>query len=84
MSLAQKTKSDVPVDLDANASSSDGRGGYATPSPSADKETKVPPLDAPGKLVVKNEEISYIDSAHWRAVLEEVCYWCCVILRSLN
>lgn len=33
---------------------------------------KCPPLDPPGKLVVKDEGTSYIDGAHWRAILEEV------------
>ncbi|OJJ46897.1 hypothetical protein ASPZODRAFT_141678 [Penicilliopsis zonata CBS 506.65] len=30
------------------------------------------PSDAPGKLVVREEGTSYIDSAHWRAILEEI------------
>jgi hypothetical protein len=58
MSLAQKNRSDEPVDINFNASLDDGDGGYATPPPGSDRETKSPPLDAPGKLVVKNEEIS--------------------------
>ncbi|KAJ5808807.1 hypothetical protein N7474_010076 [Penicillium riverlandense] len=73
MSLAQKNnRSDEPEDINFNAPLKDDPGEYATPSPSTDRETKSPPLDAPGKLVVKNEEISYIDSAHWRAILEEI------------
>ncbi|KAJ5602117.1 hypothetical protein N7510_011651 [Penicillium lagena] len=72
MSLAQKNRSGEPVDINFNESLNDEDGGYATPSPSSERETKSPPLDAPGKLVVKNEEISYIDSANWRAILEEI------------
>lgn len=38
----------------------------------AEKETT--PLPRPGRLVVKDDGISYIDGAHWRAILDEVSY----------
>lgn len=38
----------------------------------AEKETT--PLPHPGRLVVKDDGISYIDGAHWRAILDEVSY----------
>lgn len=73
MSLAQKNRPDQSVDINFDALLNDGPGIYPTPSTSSNQEAKSPPLDAPGRLVVKNEEINYIDSAHWRAILEEVC-----------
>ncbi|TQB76222.1 hypothetical protein MPDQ_000529 [Monascus purpureus] len=36
----------------------------------AEKETT--PLPHPGRLVVKDDGISYIDGAHWRAILDEI------------
>ncbi|OJK02996.1 hypothetical protein ASPACDRAFT_23759 [Aspergillus aculeatus ATCC 16872] len=32
------------------------------------------PSDPPGKLVAQEAGTRYVDGAHWRAVLEEVCY----------
>lgn len=70
MSLAQKQKSDPEIDF--NAVQSENRDAYATPSPgSSDRDAALTPADT-GTLVVKNEGTSYIDSAHWRAILEEV------------
>lgn len=70
MSLAQKQKSDPEIDF--NAVQSENRDAYATPSPgSSDRDAALTPADT-GTLVVKNEGTIYIDSAHWRAILEEV------------
>lgn len=70
MSLAQKQKSGPEIDF--NAVQSEKRDAYVTPSPgSSDRDAALAPIDT-GTLVVKNEGTSYIDSAHWRAILEEV------------
>lgn len=70
MSLAQKQKSGPGIDF--NAVESEKRDAYATPSPgSSDRDGALALIDT-GTLVVKNEGTSYIDSAHWRAILEEV------------
>lgn len=70
MSLAQNQRPDPVIDFNAQP---ENRAAYATPSPgSCDPEIELAPVDT-GKLVVKNEGTSYIDSANWRAILEEVC-----------
>jgi hypothetical protein len=70
MSLAQNKRPDSEIDFNSKPETHDA---YATPSPgSCDPHAEVAPVDA-GKLVVKNEGTSYIDSANWRAILEEVC-----------
>lgn len=70
MSLAQKQKSGPEIDF--NAVQSENRDAYATPSPGiSDRDDALAPTDT-GTLVVKNEGTSYIDSAHWHAILEEV------------
>lgn len=55
--------------------------GYETP---ASAEAKSPAQDT-GTLVVNDEGTSYIDSANWRAILEEVCFvfGCSSALRGL-
>lgn len=79
MSLAQKQQPDEDVDIDFNAPP-EYRSAYVTPSAS-DRDTISPPVDT-GTLVVKNEGTSYIDSANWRAILEEVCFrWPYVVKR---
>jgi hypothetical protein len=76
MSLAQKQQPDDDVEIDFNAPPG-SRGAYVTPSPASDRETISTPVDT-GTLVVKNEGTSYIDSANWRAILEEVrLSWFC-------
>ncbi|KOS42075.1 hypothetical protein ACN38_g7029 [Penicillium nordicum] len=70
MSLAQKQKSGPEIDF--NAVQSENRDAYATPSPGiSDRDDALAPTDT-GTLVVKNEGTSYIDSAHWHAILEEI------------
>ena len=70
MSLAQKQNSGPGIDF--NAVQSEKRDAYATPSPgNSDRDGALALIDT-GTLVVKNEGTSYIDSAHWRAILEEV------------
>ena len=70
MSLAQNQRPDLDTDFNAQP---ENRAAYATPSlGSCDPEIGLAPVDT-GKLVVKNEGTSYIDSANWRAILEEVC-----------
>jgi hypothetical protein len=70
MSLAQKQRPDG--EPDSNAIQPQNRLAYATPSPgSSDRDSALTPVDT-GTLVVKDEGTSYIDSANWRAILEEV------------
>ncbi|CAG8011420.1 unnamed protein product [Penicillium olsonii] len=70
MSLAQNQRPDSDTEF-ANAQS-ENNAAYATPSPgSCDPNTESAPVEA-GTLVVKNEGTSYIDSANWRAILEEI------------
>ena len=73
MSLAKQQKSGDSVP-DFNAAVAANTVGYDTPpSLSADdRENKSSPRD-PGTLVVNGEGTNYIDSANWRAILEEVC-----------
>ncbi|OQD87246.1 hypothetical protein PENANT_c006G03571 [Penicillium antarcticum] len=70
MSLAQKQQPDDNADIDFCAPPG-SRGAYVTPSPASDRDTISTPVDT-GTLVVKNEGTSYIDSANWRAILEEI------------
>lgn len=70
MSLAQNQRPDSEIDFNTQP---ENKAAYATPSPgSADPSNESAPVDT-GTLVVKNEGTSYIDSANWRAILEEVC-----------
>jgi hypothetical protein len=72
MSLAQNQRPDPEINFNTRP---ENRAAYATPSPaSCDPATESAPVDA-GTLVVKNEGTSYIDSANWRAILEEVCFF---------
>lgn len=73
MSLAKQQKPGDSVP-DFNAALAASTVGYDTPpSLSADdRENKSSPRD-PGTLVVNDEGTNYIDSANWRAILEEVC-----------
>ena len=69
MSLAQNQRPDSEIDFNTQP---ENKAAYATPSPrSSDPNTESAPVDT-GTLVVKNEGTSYIDSANWRAILEEV------------
>ncbi|KAJ5891462.1 uncharacterized protein N7473_007690 [Penicillium subrubescens] len=70
MSLSQKKRPAESV-IDFNTGSSDSTNAYDTPPSVGDRETKQSPTET-GTLVVKDESISYIDSADWRAVLEEI------------
>ncbi|KAJ5550779.1 hypothetical protein N7461_005477 [Penicillium sp. DV-2018c] len=70
MSLAQKQRPDG--ETDPNSSQPQSRPTYATPSPGfSDRDSTSTPVDT-GTLVVKDEGTSYIDSANWRAILEEI------------
>lgn len=53
---------------------SSGHAGAQTTSPSsvAAPDAKGSPLDPSSKLVVGETGMSYIDGAHWSAILEEV------------
>ncbi|KAK9858740.1 hypothetical protein MYU51_018049 [Penicillium brevicompactum] len=69
MSLAQNQRPDSEIDFNTQP---ENKAAYATPSPrSSDPNTESAPVDT-GTLVVKNEGTSYIDSANWRAILEEI------------
>ncbi|KAJ5175012.1 uncharacterized protein N7482_000889 [Penicillium canariense] len=70
MSLAQKKNPIEPV-VNFNGGASDHARAYDTPTTVSDRDTKPSPRDT-GTIVVKDEGISYIDSADWRAVLEEI------------
>ncbi|KAI2792476.1 hypothetical protein POX_b02514 [Penicillium oxalicum] len=62
MSLAQKKSSETAVDV----------GEIDNSSPSLDEaKTRESPPDS-GTLLVRNEEISYIDSSDWRTILQEI------------
>ncbi|KAE8379406.1 fungal-specific transcription factor domain-containing protein [Aspergillus bertholletiae] len=50
----------------------DARVTSRTPSTSTGVESKGSPLDSSSKLVVENTGTSYIDGAHWTAILEEI------------
>ncbi|KAJ5646414.1 hypothetical protein N7490_002786 [Penicillium lividum] len=67
MSLAQKQK---PGDQFTNFNTGlpEDVPGYETPASASDRDTK----SSPGTLVVNDEGTSYIDSANWRAILEEI------------
>lgn len=71
MSLAQQQK---PGDqtTDFNTGLPQDSLGYDTPPSANDRDTKSSPHDT-GTLVISDEGTSYIDSANWRAILEEVC-----------
>lgn len=69
MSLAQKQKPTDQV-TGFNAAVEDGLG-YNTPPSATERENKSPSRDT-GTLVMSGEGTSYIDSANWRAILEEV------------
>lgn len=69
MSLAQKQR---PAEQVSDLNHSSGNGNYNTPPSASERENKSPPQDA-GTLVMSAEGTSYIDSANWRAILEEVC-----------
>ncbi|KAJ5774191.1 hypothetical protein N7457_009087 [Penicillium paradoxum] len=72
MSLAQKQRADPSIDVDFDAGQSQTRTDYTTPSPSSsDRDAVSTPVDT-GTLVVEDEGTSYIDSANWRAILEEI------------
>lgn len=71
MSLAQQKKPGDQV-TDFNTGLPQDVLGYDTPPSANDRDTKSSPIDT-GTLVIKNEGTSYIDSANWRAILEEVC-----------
>jgi hypothetical protein len=81
MSLAQNHRPDAEIDFNTQP---ENRAAYATPSPaSCDPTTELAQVDT-GTLVVKNEGTSYIDSANWRAILEEVCLIFFILLISLG
>lgn len=73
MSLAQQQKSGDQVP-DFNAAVAANGEDYDTPPSADDRENKASPRDT-GTLVVNGEGTSYIDSANWRAIIEEVCIW---------
>ncbi|KAI3152087.1 transcriptional regulator family: Fungal Specific TF [Penicillium roqueforti] len=65
MSLAQKQRSDLNVDFNSVQSGDRDAGAMRS------LDAALTPVDT-GTLVVKNEGTSYIDSANWRAILEEI------------
>ncbi|KAL4868264.1 hypothetical protein BDV12DRAFT_186088 [Aspergillus spectabilis] len=84
MSFAQKKKQDEPQNQDASSPllppapdlPSQGPPTLTTPlapnSGGTETESGGSPAGKPGKLVVKESGTSYIDSAHWKAILEEI------------
>ena len=66
MSLANQPQQNQVTDF--NTGRPENVSGYETP---ASAEEKPSPQDT-GTLVVNDEGTSYIDSANWRAILEEV------------
>ncbi|KAJ5682036.1 uncharacterized protein N7477_001976 [Penicillium maclennaniae] len=72
MSLAKQQKPGDSV-ADFSAAPPANSVGYDTPPslPADDGESKTSPRD-PGTLVVNGEGTNYIDSANWRAILEEI------------
>ncbi|KAJ5784552.1 uncharacterized protein N7503_009764 [Penicillium pulvis] len=70
MSLAQKQKPGDQI-TDFNTGLTQDSPGYDTPPSANDRDTKSSPRDT-GTLVVSDEGTSYIDSANWRAILEEI------------
>ncbi|KAJ5915809.1 hypothetical protein N7454_010950 [Penicillium verhagenii] len=70
MSLAHQKKPGDQV-TDFNTGVTEDTLGYDTPPSVNDRETKASPRDT-GTLLVSNEGTSYIDSANWRAILEEI------------
>ncbi|KAJ6024702.1 hypothetical protein N7540_005499 [Penicillium herquei] len=69
MSLAQQKKPDDHI-YDFNTGLED-TVGYDTPPSTDERETKPSPRDT-GTLVFKDDGTNYIDSANWRAILEEI------------
>ncbi|KAJ5701343.1 hypothetical protein N7488_008891 [Penicillium malachiteum] len=69
MSLAQQKKPDDQI-YDFNTGLEE-MVGYDTPPSTDERETKPSPRDT-GTLVVKEDGTNYIDSANWRAILEEI------------
>lgn len=72
MSFAQKQKPEEQT-TDFNTGLPADVVGYDTPPSTDERDTKPSPKDT-GTLVVKEEGTNYIDSANWRAILEEVCW----------
>jgi hypothetical protein len=80
LSLSQKKRLEESHDLHnpeghnelAPSPRTDARVMLGTPSASTGFEAKGSPLDPSSKLVVENTGTSYIDGAHWTAILEEV------------
>ncbi|KAJ5092946.1 hypothetical protein N7456_008807 [Penicillium angulare] len=70
MSLAQQQKPENES-FDFNNGPHETLVGYDTPPSTNDRVTKSSPRDT-GTLVVDDEGTSYIDSANWRAILEEI------------
>ncbi|KAJ5129003.1 hypothetical protein N7448_002713 [Penicillium atrosanguineum] len=73
MSLAKQQKPGDSIP-DFNAAVAANSVGYDTPpSLSTDDRENKQSLRDPGTLLVNGEGTNYIDSANWRAILEEVC-----------
>ena len=76
MSLAQKKKIEEGGSPQGNPGQpNDQNTTSGTQDAIPEGETGSPSLVHPGKIFVKDQGTSYIDSAHWRAVLEEVSSW---------
>lgn len=71
MSLAQQQKPEDPI-VDFNTGQPQNNVGYDTPPSTSDRDSKASPRDT-GMLFVNDQGTKYIDSANWRAILEEVC-----------
>ena len=62
----------APVEQQSSSPQDDNQAMLDTPVSHESRETKNSPLDASSKLLVKDTGTSYIDGAHWSAILEEV------------
>lgn len=69
MSLSQQQKQTQSTE--SHTGNPENAFGYNTPPSVTERDAKSPPQDA-GTLVVDRKGTSYIDSANWRAILEEV------------
>ncbi|KAH8423065.1 putative C6 transcription factor [Aspergillus melleus] len=81
LSLTQKKKldethgsdeSELPVGQEDISPQDDSQVMLETPVSHESFETKNSPIDASSKLLVKDTGTSYIDGAHWSAILEEI------------
>lgn len=67
---------DAPIGQQNSSPRDDNQAMLDTPVSHESRETKNSPLDASSKLLVEDKGTSYIDGAHWSAILEEVSSLC--------